>query len=145
MSDDDRVGPKFLNEKRTQSRGTKPAEKRIARSLGGRRVSGSGATPVSQRAGVFGRSKFGGKAERGKTVTRDGDVATDELHIEHKRTKTNSISVSKKILEKVRRGAARRGATPAMVLTFEGPGGSDDWILLPRSVYSRIVAEKDED
>lgn len=129
MSNEDDVpppGPKWLLDgsgNRDRAKRSNKAERRVASSLGGRRIARSGAKQWS--SGDY------------KTTDR-GDIRTPLLHVEHKRTDRESMSVKKEWLDKVSKGAARVDKTPALVLTFEERGKPpSDWILLPLEVAAK--------
>lgn len=114
-------------------------EDRIASKMGGRRLPGSG-------------GKYWSKYDTGEGVgfgmaTDDGDLATPEFLVEHKRTDNKSISIKREWLDKVRDGATRVGKDPALVITFERPAkpGSpaEDWIVMPLEVARRVLGYDD--
>lgn len=116
-------------------------EDRVASKMGGRRLPGSG-------------GKYWSKYDTGEGVgfgmaTDDGDLATPEFLVEHKRTDNKSMSIKREWLDKVSEGAARVGKDPALVITFERPAkpGSpaEDWILMPLDVARRVLGYKDDD
>ena len=116
-------------------------EDRVAAKMGGRRLPGSG-------------GKYWSKYDTGEGVgfgmaTDDGDLATPEFLVEHKRTDNKSMSIKRDWLDKVKEGATRVGKDPALVITFERPAkpGSpaEDWILMPLEVARRVLGYKDDD
>lgn len=115
-----------------RARRSRKQEDRIAKKLGGRRLRRSG----------------GSRWSKYDQSTDDGDVATPEFHVEHKRTDNKSMSIKKEWLEKVREGAKKFGKDPALVITFEEPTKPsvppEDWILIPLDVARRVLGYSDE-
>jgi len=95
-------------------------EHRVARAVGGRRVSGSGASMFSK-----------------------GDVRADRFLIECKRTVHGSIGVKKVWLDKIAREAAAAGKEPALAIEIAGgpedAHGERDWIMVPLRVWRQLV------
>jgi hypothetical protein len=107
-------------------------EDRVAKKIGGRRQVASGAFPGHR-----------------------GDVRSDELLVECKRTDKKSISVTIAYLKKISKEASAYGRTPAVSISFEGikpafegaPSLVDqDWVLIPaRFLTEMLGADRDED
>ena len=98
----------------------KDTEKRIAKRLGGRRHSMSGAH-----------------------FKQKGDSSTELLLIESKSTKKASISLKQAWLEKTNADALMQNKTPAVTITFENIEGRTerDWILLPLWFVQDLLKE----
>lgn len=130
---DDETGGKRLklkwleNDNHDKARRSRKQEERIAKKLGGYRLRVSGGAHWSKY----------------DKTTEDGDIATPELHIEHKRTDKKSLSIKREWLDKVKEGARKFSKTPALVITFEDPhkpyNNPEDWIVLPLEVVERLL------
>jgi hypothetical protein len=101
-------------------------EKRVAKALGGRRHSGSGAS-------------FYLKA----------DASTPEFLIEAKQTEHGSISVKKEWLVKITNQALAVRKWPALAIEIRG-GDDDavterDWVCVPLSCFKRLCAKGEND
>lgn len=112
-------------------------EKRLADGLGGRTLRQSGAAPASKWAKhVDGK---GHESER-------GDLKTEDFHFEHKSTEKASLSLKREWLSSVSAGARRSSRDPAVIITFEqGLKNTEDWVLLPRSVFERLMNNQETD
>ena len=133
-----RLKLKWLEEpNHERARRSRYQETRVADKLGGRRLPNSGAKFWSKRSKVFSGS------------TDDGDLATPEFHVEHKRTDNKSMSIKRDWLDKVSEGANRVGKAPALVITFERPAKPnsppEDWLVIPLEVARRILGYTDDD
>lgn len=133
-TDGKRLTLKWLeNPNHDRAKRSRKQEDRIANKLGGRRL---------PRSGGRHWSKY-------DKTTDDGDIATPDLHVEHKRTDKKSISVKREWLEKVREGAAKFGKHPALVITFEDPSKPysqpEDWIMVPLDVARQVFGYDDDD
>lgn len=85
---------------------------------------------------------------RSDPTTACGDIATPDLHIEHKRIEpqTGSIGVKRDWLRKVTVGAKRTMKIPAMAFHYEAAQGhAEDWLMLPMDVAERLLAMLRED
>jgi len=120
------------NPNQERARRSNKQERRVASELGGRRIRNSG----------------GARWSKHDSGTDDGDVATPEFHIEHKRTDNKSMSIKREWLDKVKEGARKFGKDPAVVLTFEDPHKPfekpEDWIMMPISVAQRVLGYEDD-
>lgn len=119
--------PKVFEAHHDRYRKSARKEKEVARRLGGRVQTRSGALPWSAH----------------DRTTAGGDITTPDLHIEHKRIEpgTGSIGIKREWLTKVTEGAVRRLRVPAMALHFEGSRGhTEDWLLLPLDFAERLLA-----
>lgn len=120
----DRGKPKWLDNpnygKVTKS---KKHENRVAKTLGGKRLPQSGAKRWS----------------KWDAETANGDISAPTLHVEHKRTECESMSLKMEWLEKVSRGARAVGKDPALVLTFEEAKSFPmDWCMVPLDVFLQL-------
>lgn len=72
-----------------------------------------------------------------------GDITTPTLHIEHKSTQHDSMSLKRAWLIKVTEGAKAQGKSPAMILTFETPEGKalEDWVVIPMRVLKILLGD----
>jgi len=125
---DDSAIPKWLQAKLI--RDTRHHEERFAKKTGGHTLKASGAVielPHRNYPRVRPRAKTFGAPEE----TAGADVTSDTLHLEHKSTTRESISIKYAWLKKVTRAAKREGKIPAVGITFERDMGDSDWILLP--------------
>ena len=137
MGDDDppkRPAPKWLTDdygNLDRAKRSNTHERRIAGQLGGKRIARSGAKAWS----------------KWDKTTERGDIKTPDLHVEHKRTDNESMSIKKDWLVQVTEGAERVGKDPALVITFEDPtrGKVIDWILMPLDVAKRRLGIPDDD
>jgi hypothetical protein len=129
MSDEaKRPSPKYLEGNHDRHKRSLKHEKRLSVELGGKTLPNSGAT------------RWSSKWAAADPTTSCGDLATAQLHIEHKRTEKDSIGVKREWLAKVREGARRAGKDPALILTYETKNvPPDDWILIPLSVAKRFL------
>lgn len=116
--------PKCLDDNYDRYKRSKGHEDRLAKELGGKRLPRSGGLAWS----------------KGDPTTAGGDLATGSLHIEHKRTVNESISVKKEWLHKVSDGARRVGKYPGLLLTFETKmSPPEDWICLPLDMVKKYI------
>ena len=102
-------------------------ESRVASGLGGRRLPRSGGMAWSKH----------------DTTTMGGDLKTADLLVENKRVEPHvkSVSIKREWLQKVTTGSNMQMRYPAMALTFEeAEGFEQDWMLLPMSLASRLLA-----
>lgn len=130
-----RPKPKVFDPNYDKVKKSRKHENRIASSLGGRTLIQSGAAAPSKWA----RHLDGSGHESAK-----GDIRTDDFHIEHKSTEKKSMSLKLEWLNKVREGARRAALYPAIVVTFEkGLRDPEDWVLLPKSVLDRLLANQE--
>jgi len=111
--------------KQTNLKKPKAHEKRVESAIGGRRQPGSGA---------FDEAK--------------GDVCSQKLLVECKRTVKKSLSVQASWLTKISREARSEGKLPALSIEFEqdvvGAGTEATWIAVPLKVFERLLEESDE-
>lgn len=106
------------------------AERRIARTIGGKTLPRSGGGRYSHTTN--------------DPDTEGGDIVSTDFLIEHKRCEPHvkSIGVKREWLSKVTSGAKKKMKFPAMVLTFENPEGhEEDWMLIPMSVATRVLGK----
>lgn len=103
---------------------SKRHELRLAKELGGRRLTNSGGAP---------RSRWDQRRSQG------GDIESADFLFEHKRTVKDSIALKRDWLEKVRAGAARLEKTPALIITFEGRGDPLDLVVLRLEDFQRLT------
>lgn len=157
MSDDELKGdeePKspldrltyLTNENKDRSKRSRKQEQRVADLLGGRRLPNSGAKPKSKWARVARISNVSFTGEKLSEVvpfsTLDGDITAKQLHIEHKSTVKDSISVKREWWDKVKDGAASTDTIPALVITFESRRASEpheDIACVPLSVLKKLM------
>lgn len=85
----------------------------------------------------------GSKAwDRDDKTTARGDVKTKHLHLDHKYTDHESYRLTVGLLKEVSAGARRQARDPAVVVTFDQSDLHEkDWIVLPLSVYKRLLGE----
>lgn len=124
------------------SRVSRKHENRLAERLGGRRYSGSGNRPLSQKSHrkvlKDGKSR---KDIREVESTDCGDLATPSFHFEHKFTRDQSMSLKLEWLDKVEAGAKRKLKDPGLIVTFQDEGGQvrKEYVAMPLSVYERLM------
>lgn len=122
--------PKY-RPRRYSSEGTPTdQENRIAERLGGKRVSGSGASPYSK-----------GDVRDVDAVTEDGEQM--KFLIECKKTKCASLSVKWEWLTKISGEADDKGGhEPALAIEIQGglndPRTDRDWVLLPVRTFNKL-------
>lgn len=128
MTDDDGKRPKpklWENQNYGKVQKSKKHENRVARELGGKRLPRSGANRWS----------------KWDKATANGDIAVPEIHVEHKRTEKDSMSLKREWLEKVTIGSRAQAKEPAMVLTFEDATSfPQDWALIPLDMLKQLLA-----
>jgi hypothetical protein len=109
----------LLNEEKTKRQRSIDQENHLAKKLGGERVRGSGS--------------FG---------FRPGDVKIrGEFLIEGKTTKKGSYTLTIELLQKISDEANRLNLDPLFAVTFEEARGVErDWLLVPLSVWERILS-----
>lgn len=151
MSDDEPKSPldrlDYLNNpNKDRSRRSRKHEQRVADLLGGRRLANSGAKPKSKWLKVARVSNVSFRGEKlSENIpysTLDGDITQKQLHIEHKSTSKDSISVKREWWLKVKDGAASTDTIPALVLTFESKRAGenhDDIACIPLNVLRRLL------
>ena len=105
-------------------------ENRIADRFGGKRVSGSGASPYSK-----------GDVRDVGAVTEDGEDI--QFLVECKKTKHASLSVKWSWLTKISGEADDKGGhEPALAIEIQGgpndPRTDRDWVMIPTRVFSKI-------
>lgn len=132
------VRPKWLDPNYDRYKRSKAHENRLASKLGGKRLPQSGAKRVSRHV-VRAQTDIGVQPE---TVTLNGDLATHDFWIEHKRTDNASMSLKKEWWLKVCEGARNAGREPALIVTFEERGSLRakplDLVLIPLDVFERM-------
>lgn len=102
-------------------------ERRIASTMGGERVRGSGSTA---------RAK--------------GDVRMSDFLVECKQTVHSSISITHDWLDTISKQAEAIGKEPALAIEIQGRGKDSrklrvrdrDWILLPARVFKKLIGEE---
>lgn len=120
---DSSVRIKHLDPNYDRVKRSKKHEQRLGKRLGGRRLARSGGQAWS----------------KWDKATAKGDISAPTLHLEHKRTDAESISVKKEWLVKVSEGARRVGKDPGLVITFEKIGSKPmDWVLIPLDLLERL-------
>ena len=136
MPDDEgpkRPEPKWLSDttgNQQRARRSNKAERRDAKAIGGKRISGSG-----NRIWSSSRSK-----------TDRGDISTPEFHVEHKRTERESLSIKRDWLEKVADGAEDVSKDPALLIAFERPHEPPyRWVMVPLEVAQRRWGMRGDD
>jgi len=107
----------FLREKGVKKK-SKRQEDRVARKMGGRTQKGSGSV-----------------------MFHKGDVKTQELLLECKRTDKASMSVKKEWLEKIAKEAVTYDRVPALSIEFDGMAKlvEKDWIMVPSSFLKYLM------
>ena len=128
--DDEQKGPspKWLDGNQYENAGkAKKHENRLASRLGGKRYAGSGNRRWSKWVG--------------SSDTDKGDIATPEMHFEHKFTRDASISLKLEWLDKVKEGARKFHKDPGMIITFEDSHGKpkEEWAILPLTVFEQLI------
>lgn len=107
-------------------------ENRVARRLGGKRVSGSGSSKYS-------------KGDVRDVSARQCEENVDFL-VECKQTEKASISIKWEWLKKITREAHDKQQEPALGISIKG--GTDDplcdrdWIAIPARVWERIISSE---
>lgn len=99
-------------------------ESRIAAAVGGQRVPGSGASMYAK-----------------------GDVRQADFLIECKLSAHASLAVKQAWLEKITAEAEAIGKVPALAIEIQGGDrrlAERDWIMVPRSVFERLLCRKEE-
>ena len=132
MGDEDPVrkpSPRWLEkhgDNRERGKRSRKHEKRLSSSLNGRRIPQSGAR-------MWSRANNDGQ-------TDDGDITTPDFHVEHKATTTNTMSLKREYVTKVRDGARKNAKDPAIAFTFETMQGKalEDWVAVPLEVFKRL-------
>lgn len=111
----------------TDDKTPRAQEERVARRLGGKRVSGSGASMYS------------------KGDVRGVELAGVEFLIEAKKTEKASISVKWAWLKKITHEALAVGKEPALTIEIQGgeddPNVDRDWILIPVRIVEKLEGE----
>lgn len=102
---------------------SKKQEGRVAEKLGGKRQKGSGSVPLNK-----------------------GDVRSEHLLTECKRTDKKSISIKIDYLEKITNEAISYGCTPSLAIEFENTPRivEKDWIMIPSSFLTELMALYEE-
>ena len=118
---------------------TKEYEERLAKDFGGHRYRCSGASAIDGQAAKANQAMGEGKGE-----TLGADVYVDEgpvkLHMEHKRTRAKSYTLTRDNLRKVVMGANHFGREPAFVVAFqEERQMPEEWVLLPKELVLRLL------
>lgn len=111
-------------------------ERRLAETLGGRVVSGSG-----NKSAV--RSSAGRTISRGghHKTNNPGDVVLGDFLIDAKRTEAKSIRLDSEMFVKIQLEADSVGKEPALALELQGlsPMTEKDWIAMPKSVFIKLL------
>lgn len=116
---------KWLEPQRDGYRRSKKHELRLAKELGGRRLSNSGGAR---------RSRWDTKRSQG------GDLEVQDALVEHKYTSKKSIGLKLDWWVKVCDGAARIGKPPALMLTFVRKLAADlDLVLISKEHYLHLT------
>ena len=144
MSDDpadNEVKPRWLdNNQGSNGRKAKKHENRVGKALGGQRL-GRSTKHWHDWDNLKPKTSLRDKGSYQPRTTDRGDASTPKLHIEHKFTRNNSISLKMEWLEKVALGALQRRKDPCLVFTFdtllEAP---KDWALIPMTVLQQLLA-----
>ncbi len=122
--------PKWLDKNREQFKKSKKHENRLAKELDGQRL---------RRSGGMQWSKW-------VHTTEGADIKTKRFSIEHKRTEKKSMVVEHSWLLKIRASARASLRMPAVIITFEEKTEEpDDWVLIPKEVFQRLVRLLDGD
>ena len=104
-------------------------EERLASEFGGRRLLQSGAR----------------RGSKDSSATEGADLTFGNFWVEHKRTERDSLALKREWLAKVAAAAAERIKTPALIVTFEGNRGQlEDWVLIPKDVFKRLISHGDD-
>jgi len=103
-------------------------EKRVADTLGGKVIRGSG---TGHREAGVGMGDYGAK----------GDIRQEDFLIEAKRTDANSLRIEGYWLVKITSEAAAVGKHPALSIELGGMPGlvEKDWVMLPASILRRLL------
>jgi hypothetical protein len=99
-------------------------EERLAAEFGGKRLLQSGAR----------------RGSKDSISTEGADLTFGSFWVEHKRTEKESLALKREWLTKVFLAATERLKDPAVIITFEGlRGQAEDWVLLPKQVFKRLI------
>lgn len=138
------VRPKWMDANYDRFKRSKAHENRLASSLGGKRLPQSGAKRLS-RYSVGAQTSL---EDRPSTITLNGDLATGDFWIEHKRTDTGTMSIKKEWWLKVKEGARQANKEPALIVTFEqrsSPSAKPlDLVLIPLDVFKRLRGDSSD-
>lgn len=125
--------------RRKSLKASRKQEERLAKKLGGRTQSGSGAARSPVRGGPYVRQR------RGSVKDGRGDVDAGPLKIEAKSTAAKSVSLKRAWCAKVAREAQIAGMTPAIAWSFvDGiaePGEVRDWVAVPAEWLAAAMAQ----
>ena len=138
------VKPRWMEPNYDRFKRSKAHENRLASDLGGKRLPQSGAKRLSR----FSVSAQTSLSQTPPTITLNGDLATADFWIEHKRTDTGTMSIKKEWWLKVKEGARQAAKEPALIITFEqrsSPSSKPiDLVLIPLDVFKRMRGDTDE-
>lgn len=122
--------PQHLEPNYNKYKQSKKHEDRLGKRLGGKRL---------PRSGGLAWSKW-------DKTTAGGDISAPTLHLEHKRTVRESISIPRDWLKKVCEGARRVAKDPGVVITFEKKGQKpEDWVLIPLEILEALLKLADKE
>jgi len=126
----------FENDRKSNVRKSRKQEQRLADTLGGRRVSGSGNKAAVKSS--TGRSV--GRKGHHKT-NKPGDVMLADFLIDAKRTDAKSIRLEAEMFTKIQLEADSVGKDPALAIELQGltPLTEKDWIVMPKSIFLRLT------
>jgi hypothetical protein len=97
---------------------------------------------ASQKQEADGAKLFGGRVTpaSGAFWHRKGDVRTTDLLMEMKQTDKGSISISKRVWEKIRREALLDGRMPVLALQIQ----DRDLVVLDREDFLALICSEPE-
>lgn len=108
---------------RSRVRKSRKDEERLAKEFGGKRLVQSGARARA----------------KDDSSTQGADISTKSFWIEHKRTERESLSIKLSWLDKVSDGARAKAKDPMLLVTFDRKGHSEDWVLVRKKTFLRLV------
>lgn len=132
----DRKNKAFDEDSGTRKRKSIKQERRLADTLGGKVVSGSG-NKSAVKSGVGRTVSKGGHHK----TNRPGDVDLGDFLIDAKRTDAKSIRLEAEMFIKIQLEANSVGKEPALALEVQGlsPMTEKDWIAMPKSVFLKLI------
>lgn len=111
---------------RTDDGSPRSQENRVASTIGGRRIPGSGASQYKK-----------------------GDVEASQFLVECKTTNAASLRITRLWLNKIAREANGVQKWPALAIEIKGgdadPIGEKDWICIPLRVFNKLLERENRD